>query len=117
MSEQNPTEGTELAEAVKQVVVSPDDCRAALDFWTHFNIPVPTALENAVSEFAKAPTFDNQELVKLEVCRAIANTDHEAFKDEMFLKIVEECGGVTWEMLFDKDLEEALTEDKSTEQK
>lgn len=99
-------------EKTKQVVISPDDCRAAMDFWTHFNIPVPQNLTDAVSLFANDPSVENQDKVKLEVCRAIAATDHEAFKDEMFLKIVEECLGVTFEMQFDKDLEETLTENK-----
>jgi hypothetical protein len=98
-----------VEEQEKKVVVSGKDCVSALDFWKHFNIPLPTPLQNAVEVFAKDPSFENQELVKLEICKAISTTDHEAFKDEMFAKIVEECSGVAYDMTFDKELETTLT--------
>jgi hypothetical protein len=41
-------------------------------------------LQDAFDLFAKDPTFENQNKVKLEICRAISQTDHEAFKDDMF---------------------------------
>lgn len=101
-----------MAEKDTTVVISPEDCNAALDFWRHFNIPIPQALQDAFDTFAKDVTFPNQEKVKLEICRAISETDHEAFKDEMFKKIVEECAGVTFDMQFDKDLEKTLSVEK-----
>ncbi len=107
MSEDQPA--SQGVEKEKKVVISPEDCNAALDFWRHFNIPIPAELQGALDAFAADPSFINQEKVKLEVCRAISTTDHEAFKDEMFSKIVEECEGVTFEMQFDKDLEEEVT--------
>lgn len=101
--------------AVKQeVVISPEDCNAALDFWRHFNIPIPAALQSALDDFAASPDFPNQQKVKLEICRAISTTDHEAFKDDMFSKIVEECAGVTFEMQFDKDFESTVTVPEDT---
>lgn len=103
MSDQPEAQGG--LEKEKKVVISAEDCNAALDFWRHFNIPIPAELQGALDAFAADPTFQNQEKVKLEVCRAISTTDHEAFKDDMFSKIVEECEGVTFEMQFDKDFE------------
>lgn len=99
-------------EKENKVVISPEDCSAALEFWRHFQIPIPPEFQQAMDAFAADPTFPNQEKVKLEICRAISQTDHEAFKDEMFSKIVEECAGVTFEMQFDKDLEAAITVEK-----
>lgn len=93
----------------KKVVISPEDCNAALDFWRHFNIPIPANLQTALDKFAADPSFDNQEKVKFEVVHAIATTEHEAFKDEMFQKIVQECEGISFDMQFDKDLEETVT--------
>lgn len=110
MSEQKPD--GQLAEKDTTVVITPEDCNAALDFWRHFNIPIPQALQDAFESFSQDPSFPNQEKVKLEVCRAISETDHEAFKDEMFVKIVEECAGVTFDMQFDKDLEKTLSTEK-----
>lgn len=106
MSEEN--NGGALVEKDTKVVISPEDCNAALDFWRHFDIPIAPALQGAFDTFSKEPTFENQEKVKLEVCRAISTTDHEAFKDEMFKKIAEECGGVTFDMQFDKDFESTV---------
>jgi hypothetical protein len=96
-------------EKEKKIVISPEDCNAALDFWRHFNIPIPSNLQSAFDAFTADSSFENQEKVKLEVCRAISETDHEAFKDEMFKKIVEECSGVSFEMQFDEDFEKEVT--------
>lgn len=95
-----------------EIVITSDDCNAALDFWRHFNIPIPAALDAAMQKFSADPSFLNQEEVKREVCAAIATSEHGAFKDEMFAKIREECASVTFDMAFEKDLEETLTEEK-----
>ncbi len=92
-------------EKKKEVVISPEDCMAAIDFWKHFNIPIPNSLDVALAAFSSNPSIENQELVKLEVCKAISTTDHEAFKDEMFKRITEECESATFDMEFDKDFE------------
>ena len=110
MSEDKNIDG--LVEKDNKVVISPEDCNAALDFWRYFDIPIAAGLQTAMDSFAADPTFENQEKVKLEVCRAISETDHEAFKDEMFKRIVEECAGVTFDMQFDKDFETTVQENK-----
>ncbi len=114
MSKQS-SEVKSVEEKDNKIVVSAEDCLAALDFWKHFNIPLPAPLENAVQAFAKDASFENQEAIKLEICKAISTTDHEAFKDEMFTKIVEECGGVAYDMTFDRELEATLA--PATEEK
>ena len=97
-------------EVVKdKVVISPEDANAALDFWRHFNIPIAPKLQGALDAFTAEPNYKNQEKLKLEVCKAIAAKDHEAFRDDMFAKIVEECEGTSFEMQFDQDLEEEVT--------
>jgi hypothetical protein len=108
-TEAKEPEKNALQEVLKTVAITPEDCSGAADFWTHFEVPMPQALKDAFATFAKEPTFENQQIVKLEVCRAIGYTDHEAFKDEMFTEIVEECRNVTYDMGFDKELEATLT--------
>lgn len=105
----------ELVEKDTKIVISPEDCNAALDFWRHFEIPIADPLQAAIDLFAKDPSFENQNLVKLEVCRAISTTEHPAFKDEMFKKIAEECAGVTFDMQFDKDFETTVSVQPTTE--
>ena len=107
MSKQEESTGDDT-----KVVISPKDCQSALDFWKHFNIPIPGELQKAIQLFTDEPSFTNQERVKYEVCKAIATSDHAAFKDDYFVKIVEECAAVAYDMTFDRDLESTLVEDK-----
>jgi hypothetical protein len=101
-----------LQEVSRSVAITPEDCSGAADFWTHFEVPMPTSLKDAFEAFAKNPTFENQLNVKLQVCKAIGWTDHEAFNDEMFKEIVEECRNVTYDMGFDEALEKTLGEEE-----
>lgn len=93
-----------------KIVISAKDCQSALDFWRHFNIPIPAELQKAIEAFSEDPSFNNQEMVKYQVCKAISTSDHAAFKDDYFIKIVEECAAVAYSMSFDEDLEKSLTE-------
>lgn len=104
-------------EKEKTVVITPDDCNAASDFWKHFNVPMPDDLKAAFLEFSSNPTFENQDKVKLALCEAIHGSQHEAFKDEMFEKIVEECASVSYKMKFDREITEALTVPEDKENK
>ena len=108
MSE-NENEKNALQEVSNKVVITAEDCAGAADFWTHFEVPMPAELKAAFEAFSKNPTIENQNEVKLQVTKAIGYTDHEAFKDEMFKDIVEECRNVVYDMTFDKDLESTLT--------
>jgi hypothetical protein len=112
MSEEIKDSSSLTLEKERKVAITGEDAMAALDFWRHFNIPIPPELETAITNFTNDPTYENQCFVTLEVCKAIAFTDHPAFKDEMFKQIVEETSGVTYDMLFDKQLEESLAENK-----
>jgi hypothetical protein len=103
-------------EVDRTVAVTPEDAQGALDFWHHFKIPIPAAMQTAFDKFMKDPTFENQQEMKLRVTDAIATTDHEAFKDEVFRKIVEECNGVAYEMSFEDELEKTLEAAEKNEQ-
>lgn len=100
-----------LQEVSKKVVITPEDCAGAAEFWTHFEVPMPEGLKKAFEDFTKDPSFLNQNAIRLEISRAIAYTDHDAFKDEMFKEVVEECKAVEYDMGFDIDLEKTLVPD------
>jgi hypothetical protein len=104
-------DNNDTGHGLKKIVISPDDCQSALDFWRHFNIPVPPDLYKAIEDFSDNPTLESQEKVKYEVCKAICTTNHAAFKDDFFTKIVEECKIVAFNMTFDNDLEKTLSEE------
>lgn len=105
----NETENANpLQEVSRKVVITPEDCSGAGDFWTHFEVPMPPELKTAFENFAKNPSIENQDEVKVQVCKAIGYTDHDAFNDEMFKEIVDECRNVVYDMQFDKTLGETL---------
>lgn len=104
-----------LQEVVKKVAINVEDCTGAAEFWKHFNVDMIPELKVAFEKFATDPSFENQQEIKLAVCKAIGYTEHEAFRDEMFKEIVEECKGVVYDLSFDKSLEATLDkEDKQT---
>jgi hypothetical protein len=108
MSEEKKLEENPLQEVVNKVAITPEDVTGAAEFWKHFNVAMPPELEAAFKKFAQDPTYENQQEVKLQVTKAIGHTDHEAFKDDMFKEIVEECRNVTCDMSFDRVLENVL---------
>jgi hypothetical protein len=115
MSEQENEKDDTLQEVTRKVVITPEDVAGAADFWTHFDIPMPPELKVAFDNFCANPSIEAQDEVKLQITRAIHNTDHEAFKDEMFQEIVAECGQVEYDMTFDKELERTLTADQEAQ--
>lgn len=100
----------DVAVETPKVVISGEDCKAAADFWKHFEIPMPVELESALNAFEKDPTIRNQDEVKFHLCKAMVESNHEAFKDEVFTKILEECSQVTYQMAFERDLESTLSD-------
>lgn len=102
-----------LREEKQEVVITPEDVAGAAEFWTQFEVPMPPELKAAFEAFVANPTVENQTEVKLQVTRAIGHTDHEAFNDEMFTEIREECRASTYDLGFNKALESHLqSEDK-----
>jgi hypothetical protein len=108
-NEKNP-----LQEVVRKVVITGEDCKGAADFWTHFEVPMIPELKAAFDAFVSNPTLENQDEVKFAVCKAIGYTDHDAFNDEMFKEIVEECRSVVYDMSFDRGLVKTLGEEAAT---
>ena len=93
---------------INKVVVTPEDAKAAFEFWNQFNIPPMDGLKEAFERFQNNPTFENQDHLKMMVTKAIATTDHECFKDETFKKVAEECAEVSYHMEFQRNLEETI---------
>jgi hypothetical protein len=113
MSEVKEQENNALQEVNRKVVITPEDCAGAADFWTQFEVPMPDSLRAAFDAFSKNPTLENQDTIKLEITRAIGYTEHPAFGDEMFKDIVAECRSVEYDMSFDKSLEGTLGANKT----
>lgn len=103
------TENNQQEVQEKKVVITPEDAKAAFEFWNQFDVPVMEGLKEAFDQFSANPNFENQEHLKFMVCKAIATTNHECFKDETFQKVAEECAEVAYRMEFDRDFEETVS--------
>ena len=104
-----------LQEVQKKVVITPEDVSGAAEFWTHFEVPMPKELKDAFETFKNNPSVETQDAVKLQICKAIGYTDHEAFNDEMFKEIVAECRDTVYDMEFDQNLEKTLGTEPAAE--
>jgi hypothetical protein len=91
------------------VVVTPEDLKSAIEFFDHFNIPKMPELMSALDAFEKDQTIENQINVRTQLCKAIAFTDHPAFKDDMFTSIVQECESEYYRASFDEEVEKTLS--------
>lgn len=116
MSEQEKPEVNALQEVSRKVVITPEDVAGAAEFWTHFDIPMSEGLKLAIEAFAMEQTIENQDRIKFEITKSIGWTDHEAFNDEMFKEIREECRNVNYDMSFDSSLEQILLEGQKEDQ-
>jgi hypothetical protein len=101
-----------LQEVVNKVAINTEDCTGAAEFWKHFGIEMTPELRGAFDKFAASPSFEAQQELKLRVCQDIGYTDHEAYKDEMFKEIVDECRNVVYDLSFDKSLEATLDKEE-----
>ena len=99
-------------EPVKQIVITPEDCEAAFEFWDHFQIPKIPELDTALAAFKTDPSYENQQKILMAVTKAIAFTDHDAFKDEIFTNILPECRNTFNNLAFDEEMKKILSEDK-----
>lgn len=104
-----------LQEVSQSVVITPEDVAGAAEFWPQFEVPLSSELKAAFDRFIKNPTFENQKELKLQITREVSTTDHDAFHDEMFKDIVEECRNVNYGMSFDKSLESQLSSEEESE--
>jgi len=108
MSQDN-NENNGLQEVSRTVVITPEDVAGAAEFWPQFEVPLSSELKAAFERFIAEPTFENQKELKLQLTKEVSTSGHEAFLDEMFKDIREECSNVQYDMAFDKSLESQLT--------
>lgn len=98
----------------RRVVVNQEDVKNIEDFFNHFRIPIPDFLKTQLDKFKNSPesyTYDDQCLLKTELARAIASSDHELFKDELFTNVLNNCSKEWYDAQFNRDLEEALSDE------
>jgi len=100
------------AEVKNQVVISVEDCKNVREYGKHFGVDISDALNKALDAFIADQTFENQNAVKLQMCKWMLTNPHPSFKDKLWeepQKLAEEA---TFNLQFDEDVKEALTRDE-----
>jgi hypothetical protein len=92
----------------KELLITPNDVTAALEFWRQFDIPIPVELQAAVDVFIASPTLESQNELKFQILAAITQTQHEAFTDQSFEPVLTQCNEAYQQDLFIRELESAL---------
>ncbi len=103
MSEENVTD-----EVKNKVTISGDDCTNVLKYCGHFNVPATEELKKSLDDFSANPVFENQQAVKLEICKWMLTCDHESFKDTLWDAPKKAAEEVVFDLQFDKDVQEVL---------
>ena len=95
-----------------KVIITAADCEQVMELFTHLDIPIPEDVKAALAAFKVDGSYENQQQIKLAMCRAIGFSSHSVFKDEDFAQIVEEARGIVYDVVFDKELEATLASDE-----
>jgi hypothetical protein len=100
-----------------KVVINDEDLKHIEDFFNHFEIPMHDRLKARIQEFRDDPagyTVLQQKRLRQEMSHAIVNTDHPLLQDELFSYLRANCAHDDYHAQFDRDIEEALTDEKES---
>jgi len=114
-------------EALEEITTDVEDCKNVRDFFSHFKIDVPNYLHDAIAAYEAAldanknskeqrnqdrTLLDAQNLFRISLCRAMVESDHPLFKDELFKTVINNSDQVVFTANFDKQISDALTTNK-----
>jgi len=93
------------------VVITPEDVEECAKFFKFFEIPVPDALQKAISSFCAEPNLQNQNELKFQLSDIIMRSTHPVFQDEVFAQVKPENALANDELVFERQMEAQLTGD------
>jgi hypothetical protein len=102
-------------EVTNQVVISVEDCKNVFEYCNHFGLTPPNSLKDALEDFISEQTFENQNMVKLELCKWVLYDEHPSFKDKLWEEPQKLATQAEFDLQFDKDLKEELSNRKEVE--
>jgi hypothetical protein len=103
--------GEMTLENKNQVVITPEDVQECAKFFQFFEIPVPTELQSAISNFIANPNFPNQQELKYQISTIIMTSTHPVFQDEVFAQVKPENALANDELVFERELEKQFTKE------
>lgn len=95
-----------------EVAISKNDCQNVRNYGEHFKIKLPKSLEKALQEFEKDNTFDNQNQIKLQLCKWMVTSKHESWQDPIWNEPKVHANEIIYDLVFDEQVEEMLTSDE-----
>jgi hypothetical protein len=111
MSEDNTDESVK-----NKVAISGDDCGNVAKYCSHFGVPSSDELNESLAQFKENPTFENQQEVKLAICKWILSCQHQSFEDNLWDAPKKAAEQVVYDLQFDKDLKEEFVEPAESEE-
>jgi hypothetical protein len=73
-----------MTELLNKVVINKDDCDNVRNYAKYFEIDFPDSLEQSLVTFESDMTYENQQQVKLEICKWLVTSTHDSFKDKLW---------------------------------
>jgi len=101
-------------EVQNKVTCSGEDSENVRQYSKHFNVPLTPDLQVALDTFEKDPTFENQKEFKLQISKWMLETKHKSFEDDLWNAPKKAAEDAVYDLQFDKDVKEVLTEDKKS---
>lgn len=106
-------ENNKQSRRLTEVVITPEDVRAAMYFWSHFNIPKSAEFSSAIENFCANPNVETQRVLQYQLGVALTTTEHEVFNDDLFKTVNVEIKDALFELQFDQDINNLLADDQS----
>lgn len=100
------------SEEQNKVTCSAEDAENVRLYSKHFNVDLTPELTAALDVFEKEPTFENQKEFKLQISKWLLESPHESFNDSLWDAPKKAATDAVFDLQFDKDVKEVLTEDK-----
>lgn len=123
------TENNFQVESLTEVVTDLEDCKNVRDFFTHFKIHMPDYLNSAIVNYeavlettrsftkeektVSKKLLEAQNIFRVSLCKAMVESDHPLFKDELFKTVIGNSEEVVFCANFDEQIGEALTSTES----
>jgi len=100
----------ETEEIINKVTIGVEDVKSIREYFKHFEINLPSSLAKALDVFEKdgSQTIENQNFLKLQLCKTMLKSDHETFKDQMFDVVKETANEAVYNLQFDFDVKDEL---------
>lgn len=102
---------------LKEIMLNVDDIRNLREFFQHFQVTIHPDLEDALTVWENKKekvTLEDQENLRIGLCKTMVSSDHKMFKDELFAPILASSEKLVFESTFKEELEKQLTTPKET---